>query len=470
VDLSPADQNGWLDGQAGDDSAVRHEVASLLDHHSRAGAFLAEPIVTRAPDLLADAEDIAPGTVLGPYAVVRELGRGGMGRVYLATDGRLGRHVALKALSPALTRDPVHRERLGREARAAAALTHPGICTVYALEEIGSELFIATEYVDGRTLREEISGGVRPSPDEIVRTARELAAALASAHANGITHRDLKPENVMRTADGRLKILDFGLARIDRPSATGAVHATLPGVLVGTPAYMAPEQLTGERVDARADVFALGVVLYEWITGRHPFNASGPLATVARILESDPARLAGAPPFVADIVHHCLEKSAMRRYGSAAELLEAFDRASQRPDSQAKSRTWWRVHQLAIIALYVVAAVRGWQMKEWLRTPTTVWIFVLLGIAAMAGGTIRGHLLFTDVMNGRSLAGEWRRTRLAVIAIDLAMAAALNIAAVSLVSTEPLAAVLTMSLALGIALAVLLMEPATTAASGISAV
>ena len=180
-------------------------------HHSRAGAFLVEPIAERVPDLLADDEPLAPGTTVGAYTIVRELGRGGMGRVYLATDARLGRTVALKALAPHLMRDPAQRERLRREARAAAALTHPGICTVYALEEIDGELYIATEFVDGHTLREEIAIGPATVGDrDRAGPARELAAALASAHARGIVHRDLKPENIMRTArraaeDSRLR-------------------------------------------------------------------------------------------------------------------------------------------------------------------------------------------------------------------------------------------------------------------------
>ena len=166
----------------------------------------------RFPALLDDDEAAyAAGRVIGPYTIVRELGRGGMGRVYLASDARLGRNVALKAIAPRLIGDPAQRERLRREARAAAGLTHPGICTVYALEEYDGDLFIAAEYMDGRTLREEIAGGSRPLAADILRTARDIAAALASAHASGIVHRDLKPENVMRTSDGRVKILDFGL-------------------------------------------------------------------------------------------------------------------------------------------------------------------------------------------------------------------------------------------------------------------
>src|SRR5690349_18935834 len=212
VDRDPEGIRSWIAREAADDVVVRDEVLSLFDHHSRAGSFLSHAIVEAVPDLLAD-EPLGPDTKIGPYTILREVGRGGMGRVYLARDERLGRTVALKALAPHLIRDADHRERLRREARSAAVLAHPGICTVYALEEIDGELYIATEFVDGHTLRDEISAGRRPSATDVARTAREIAAALASAHKNGLVHRDLKPENIMRTGEGRLKILDFGLAR-----------------------------------------------------------------------------------------------------------------------------------------------------------------------------------------------------------------------------------------------------------------
>ena len=212
LDAPPANLREWLEAQSAD-SVVREEVESLLNHHSRAGSFLNEPVPASVPALLDEEEAVAAGTVIGHYTVVRELGRGAMGRVYLARDSRLGRQVALKALAPHLTGDPSHRERLKREARAAAGLAHSGICTVYALEEIDGYLFIASELVEGQTLREEIVRDRQPSADAILATARELAEALASAHAKGITHRDFKPENVMRDRTGRLKVLDFGLAR-----------------------------------------------------------------------------------------------------------------------------------------------------------------------------------------------------------------------------------------------------------------
>jgi len=295
LDRDPAGVESWVAREAGDDPIVRDEVLSLVEHHSRAGVFLSDPIVDRAPDLLEE-EPLAAGAVVGAYTIVREIGRGGMGCVYLASDARLGRTVALKALAPHLVREPAQRERLKREARAAAGLTHPGICTVYALEEIDGDLFIVTEFVDGHTLGEEIRSGRRPSSADVMRTAQELAAALASAHASGIVHRDLKPDNVKRGRDGRLKILDFGLAQFDPAHAAPMPRVTQPGVMVGTPAYMAPEQIKGLPVDARADVFAFGVLLYEYACGVHPFEGSSTLAVVARVSRATRGRSPRAAP------------------------------------------------------------------------------------------------------------------------------------------------------------------------------
>src|SRR5581483_8991215 len=318
--LEPAapDVHAWLEQQTKDASEMRREVLSLLAHHQRAGAFLSAPLAERAADLFDGDDALKPGAMVGAYEIVREIGRGGMGRVYLASDRRLGRHVALKALPPAVSADAAWRARLEREARAAAALTHPGICAVYAFDEIDGALFIASEFVEGRTLRDEIASTGRPTPHEVLETARELAAALASAHAKGITHRDLKPENVMRTADGRLKIVDFGLARFDERvagSGSGAPppRVTEPGLLVGTPAYMAPEQLNGAPADARSDLFAFGVLMYEYASGVHPFDAPTPLAMAGRILEAAALPLERVRPDVpaqaAAVVDRCLRKS-----------------------------------------------------------------------------------------------------------------------------------------------------------------
>jgi serine/threonine protein kinase len=478
VDRDATDIVAWVEREAADDSVVRAEVLSLVDHHSRAGAFLVQPIVEQAADLLTDEEPLAPGTCVGTYTIVRELGRGGMGRVYLASEARLGRTVALKALAPHLMRDPSQRERLRGEARAAAALTHPGICTVYALEEIDGYLFIASELVEGQTLREEIVRDRQPSADAILATARELAEALASAHGKGITHRDFKPENVMRDRTGRLKVLDFGLARTTHAltplsSSPAGALATLPGLLVGTPAYMSPEQLNGQPAEPRADVFAFGVVLYEYACGVHPFEASTPLGLAARVLESDARPVVDGCPHiptnVAAVVDRCLRKSPAERFATAGEIVQAlaFDNVTPelepaRPD---RFQTMWRVHQAVSMALYVVAVTIAWWIKEQFRSPLSLWTFVAIGIAATIAGVSRAHLLFTWRMNRPRLTHEWQRVRPAVVVIDLLMAAALAVDGISFVGIRPLWGMLTIAFAAGLALSTTLLEPATTAAA-----
>jgi len=475
VDRDPADAEGWIAREAADDQIVREEVQSLLYHHSHAGEFLLRPAAEAVPDLLEEA--MQPGAQVGPYTIVREIGRGGMGCVYLARDERLGRTVALKAVAPHLLRSPAQRERLRREARAAAALSHPGICTVYALEEVGGDLFLATEFIDGRTLREEIGSGTRPSVGEVMRTARELAAAIAGAHEHGVIHRDLKPENVMRTRDGRLKVLDFGLARIDAgpPSIAGAQppgaapFATEPGVTVGTLAYMAPEQINGETPDARADIFAFGVLIYEYACGAHPFDGSSPLAIVARILDSDArsivSRCPDLPASFAETIERCLRKHREERFASAGDLASALEQVEGSSPAGFHG-TWWRVHQLVVSALYVAAAVLGWLIKEWwIETPLTVAIFIALGAGATIGAVLRGHLVFTEWHNRGHLMEELRRTRRAAVLLDLLFAALLAADSLMVSSVRALWAVFALSLGLGIALAAILLEPATTAAA-----
>jgi predicted Ser/Thr protein kinase len=461
----------WVTDHAGADGDVCAEVLSLLDHHSRAGAFLADPIVEKVPELFEGDDALPAGTMVGTYRIDRELGRGGMGRVYLATDTKLGRLVALKALAPHLLRDPQHRERLRREARAAAGLAHSGICTVFALEEIDGELYIASEYIEGRTLGDEIHDGHRPGPGEALRTARELAAALAHAHAAGIVHRDLKPDNVMRTRDGGVKILDFGLARLERPAPewTDSPSLTAAGVLVGTPAYMAPEQINGEPVDARADVFALGVVLYEYTAGVHPFQGATSLATVARILESD-ARPIGSvvpelPAGLAGVIARCLRKSPADRFASAGEVLAALDVwATSAPDGP-RPATWWRTHQLVVLCLYAGMAAVGWRIKAWHETAVTIGLFLALGAMATVGGVLRGHLVFTEWMSRVYLAAERRRATPILRAIDAAMGTLMAIDALILAQMKALPALFTLALGIAVVVTSLMIEPATTRAT-----
>jgi eukaryotic-like serine/threonine-protein kinase len=265
---------------------------------------------------------------LGKYRVLDRLGRGGMGEVYVAEDTTLGRKVALKVLRPEVAGAPDRRERFQREARAVAALNHPNIVTLYSVEEAEGELFLTMELVQGESLREVLRHGPLPTP-RIVALASQVCEGLCVAHTAGILHRDLKPDNLIVGAEDRLKILDFGLAKLlGAGSAVDPEAATLssPGMTLGTAGYMAPEQALGKRVDARADIFALGVVLYQMATGRAPFEGATPVAILDHLLNRPPVppeRIhPGVPASLGAVIQKALEKDPARRQGSARELLE----------------------------------------------------------------------------------------------------------------------------------------------------
>ncbi len=442
---------------------VAGEVASLLDHHGQAGAFLAQAAVLDTGD-----PAFAPGTQLGAYRIEREIGHGGMGRVYLAVDTRLERRVCLKMVRGEVADTPALRDRLRTEARLAGSISHPGICAVYALEEVEGTLFVVTEFVDGHTLRVEMER--QPfGRDALVTTVRELAAALDAAHRKGITHRDLKPENIMRAADGRLKILDFGLARSDGVEGSAVPHATARGVRMGTLPYMAPEQIEGLGADPRTDLFALGVIAYECATGRHPFAAATPLAMSARIIGSEPTPIddlrPDLPPAVPLAIARCLAKSRDDRMPSAAALLAAIGDGAGPAAASAHGVGWWRIHQVVMIATYLAASMLAWAIKEWDGAAATRWAFLAIGVFAAANGIVRAHLLFTERANRLHLARQRRRTRLPLVSLDATLALLLFWDAVAIANGRPVAAVLIMALAVGIAAAALLIEPATSAAA-----
>src|SRR5215213_2720200 len=272
------------------------------------------------------------GTRLGPYEIIALIAAGGMGEVWLATELRLGRKVALKLLPPDLTRDPARLLRLEQEARSASTLNHPNVCTIHALGETDEhQHYIPMEYVEGETLRRRL-GTSRLSVREALDIAIQMAAALTAAHAGGIIHRDVKPENVMLRPDGFVKVLDFGLAKLAAPrpetaaaDTTQVVMRTDPGTIVGTVAYMSPEQARGQDVDARTDVWSLGVTLYEMRAGHSPFAASSSTDVLAGILDRDPAPLArfdpDAPVELQRILTKALRKDRERRYQTARDLL-----------------------------------------------------------------------------------------------------------------------------------------------------
>jgi TolB-like protein/tetratricopeptide (TPR) repeat protein/predicted Ser/Thr protein kinase len=333
---------------------------------------------------------LADGGRLGPYEVLGPLGAGGMGEVYLARDTKLGREVALKVLPPQTADDPDRRARFEREARAVAALNHPNIVTLHSIEEIDGRHVIVMERVTGRPLSAAIEKGGLPLA-RVLEIAEPVADALSAAHEKGLVHRDLKPANVMLSDEGRVKVLDFGLAKQFAPaegldSEARTETRTAEGQIVGTIPYMAPEQLRGERVDARSDIFSLGVMLYELAAGARPFRGTSSVDVLSAILREAPPPLdevrPGLPPRFVRLVARCLEKDPRRRMHSAADLRhELRDLADElrggpasvhgpgrvvpTPPATARRPRW----QWAAVAGFVaLAGVAAWQLPR-LRSP-----------------------------------------------------------------------------------------------------
>jgi serine/threonine protein kinase len=240
---------------------------------------------------------LAAGTRLGPYEVLGLIGAGGMGEVYKARDTRLGRLAALKMMRPDWSDEPGQRRRFVREARTASSLNHPNILTIYEIDADGGQDYIAMEYVEGGTLADVMKAGPLEA-ERALRVAAQVADALEAAHAASIVHRDLKPSNIMMTAADRVKIVDFGLARVGTASPTDetADALTEQGAVVGTTPYMSPEQAAGHAVDGRSDLFSLGIILYEMLAGRRPFAADSTAGTLAAILRDAPAPILGVAP------------------------------------------------------------------------------------------------------------------------------------------------------------------------------
>jgi eukaryotic-like serine/threonine-protein kinase len=369
--------------------------------------FLRE--VAHVEDIVPPARQPAPGQMLGRFRILSELGRGGMGIVYLAHDENLRRAVALKLLPPSLTRQNERYRRFVREARAAAAVTHPNLATIYDVGEVEGNTFIAMERVDGRTLRKLLASG-RPSLDEAVHIAGQILAGLAKAHQAGIVHRDLKPDNIMVTDDGVVKLLDFGLAKqhddashvalhgAQRDGSAGAhdsvVRDTGADQLLGTPGYMSPEQVRGGPIDPRSDLFAFGVIFYEMLAGQRPFTGQSAADLQSAILRDTPPPLStlrdDLPQELERLVERCLEKDPARRYPSSGALSIALaqlelsgarfvtpssatlrDAASSSPSAALTTIRRWgdRAGGIAkVLAAVAVALVAGSFLREGART------------------------------------------------------------------------------------------------------
>lgn len=411
----------------------------------------------------------------GRYEIVEELGRGGMGVVYGARDGRLGRKVALKMIPREVIDNTELRRRLGQEARAASALGHAGVATVYDFVDQGEESFIVYEYVEGVTLRQKLDH--RFSTEGILDVGVQIAEALAVAHERGIIHRDLKPENVMLTAtserSAHVKILDFGLAKLPKPIISANEMSSIPtdtspistgaGLLVGTVNYMSPEQVEGEPADQRADLYALGLVLYEMATGTNPFAGKTTASTIANILkqEAPPVRERNpvAPAELDRILRKCLRKRREERYQSAQELLgdlsdlrREMTKAGEPSGSAAGSeqpgilrrlfafigptpQRWWELNHLGTLLIFFpIFIYLGWKVSEWAGGSLGLFLFFaeLACVAIQIG--LRLFLLVTGAFNPKALSAEVRRVgiwiRLAhflMVIIFLGMASAVAV-------------------------------------------
>ncbi|HKS08135.1 MAG TPA: protein kinase [Pyrinomonadaceae bacterium] len=369
----------FLDDACGVDATLRKKVEALIAAHEMTGDFLDSPVYGLETNSLS--EEVSPnpliGKSVGRYEVSSLLGVGGMGAVYLARDTRLGRKVALKVLFQSSTTDK-RVGRFKREARAASALNHPNIVTIYEIEEADGMHFIAAEYVEGVTLRERLKNG--PMKLSVaLDVARQVAGALSKAHQQGIIHRDIKPENIMLDADGNVKLLDFGLAKptplTQQPEASTTQTAyTSAGVILGTIAYMSPEQARGFPVDARTDIWSLGVVVYEMLAGRAPFGGPTRSDVLAAILQraSEPLTVNhNVPEQVIRAITKALQKERDDRYQTVEEFASALKALPTDPTPQTK-RTQTRLmrHVIVLVCGLLVLASLGVGARVWLKSQT----------------------------------------------------------------------------------------------------
>jgi serine/threonine protein kinase/tetratricopeptide (TPR) repeat protein len=370
LSLAATERQAYLDSVCGDDRERRQEVESLLAHENRANLFLETPAFEVAARTLASADSaVLLGHNIGPYRVDALLGAGGMGEVYRAWDTRLRRPVALKFLAREFLNDDESVERFAQEARAASALSHPNICTVYDVGEADGRPFIAMEYLEGQTLRARM-GEVALAEPKALEYAIEISSGLAAAHQKGIVHRDLKPENLWVTGEDRIKILDFGLAELTEPLASGEQgEVSMPSEqarVMGTVGYMSPEQVRGQPLDHRTDIFSFGAILFEMLTGSRAFKGASSLDTLIAILNAKPPEL--EHPGSSRIVRRCLEKKPADRFQSASDLtldLKAALAASigVGPDSAERSPlSRRRLMRAAVGASAVVVLPAFWML------------------------------------------------------------------------------------------------------------
>jgi Tol biopolymer transport system component len=370
LERNPGQLAAYLDEVCANDAELRREVESLLAASAQAGSLLDSPAMAMAAPLFVnDSVSSMLGRSIGRYKIISTLGTGGMGEVYLAHDTRLGRKIALKLLPEQFTTDKDRLRRFEQEAHAASTLSHPNVCVIHEVGETEDDRhYIAMEYVDGVTLRQHMTEG-RLKLSEVLEVAVQVASGLAAAHEVGVVHRDVKPENIMLRRDGYVKVLDFGLAKLteqkvtDLTAAPGARVKTDTGMVMGTSRYMSPEQVRGLAVDARADIWSLGVVIYEMVTGGAPFEGETTSDVIVSILEREPPPLAqlspNTPAELQRIVTKALRKDREERYQVIKEMLVDLKSLKQHVDVAPASdvRPRWRAYSLIVLVAGVALVI-----------------------------------------------------------------------------------------------------------------
>src|SRR2546427_3733566 len=375
LEREPGERGAYLD-QACTEPLLRREVESLIAAHEQGeSSFMEQPAIEHGA--------LKRGTRLGPYEILAPLGAGGMGEVYEAHDSKLGRKVAIKVLPATFIHDPQRLARFQREARMLASLNHPNIATIHGLEESDGVHYLVMELVPGETLAERIGKGALPV-EEALKVSGQVAQALEAAHEKGVIHRDLKPGNVKLTPEGRVKVLDFGLAKAfvgdggpEAPTVTTlTAMSTEDGRILGTPAYMSPEQARGKTVDKRADVWAFGCVLYELLTARRAFGGETLTETIAAVLEREPDWQALPPSTSAkirDLLRRCLQKDPQRRLRDIGDVrieieeVSALPRVGEAVATTKSTRVRWRgalLWGVALLLLATVTSIAIWNRKS----------------------------------------------------------------------------------------------------------
>ncbi len=366
LEIEPGRREEFLNNACEEDESLRAEIDRLLARQAEAEDLLGSPALEVAARALArDRKDEPPPDYVGQsllhYRITEKIGEGGMGIVYKARDAHLDRTVAIKVLPAEEMADPERKRRFIQEARAASALNHPNIIDIHDINSDGGVFFIAMEHVAGETLARRIGHKGLPIA-EALKYAVQLSDALAAAHTAGIVHRDLKPANIMVTDTGLIKILDFGLAKLTQPAeceASGSSESvTEVGRIMGTVAYMSPEQAVGKAVDARSDIFSLGSVLYEMIAGKPAFQRDGRTATLSAIMEEDPPPLsAEIPPGLREIITRCLRKDPAQRFQTVSDLKVELEKLKEQSESRQLRVQQAVVTHLSSVRLALVVAV-----------------------------------------------------------------------------------------------------------------